>query len=230
MKKLLLYICLGLLPFQLLAQDDEDEYQGSRDRLVLDLNWNGWMNHPDSVEVDWYSRGLNAYLMYDLQFGKSNFSIAPGFGLGFDNIYNNSRLSANDSLGTLITPINDSIQYSKNKLSTVFLDVPLELRFRSKPNSKNKSFKIGLGAKLGLLISSYTKYAGEGNTFGLQDPEVKLKKYRIPNMEKLRYGLTARIGYGPYNLVCFYGLSKLFEDGRGPGMSPITIGFSINGL
>lgn len=230
MKKIILIISLGIITGSSWAQENGEEYQGSRDRLVLDLNWNGWINTPDSVSVDWYSRGLNAYFMYDLQFGNSTFSLAPGIGLGFDNIYHNAQFSATDSMGTLILPIPDSIDYKKNKFSTIYLDIPLELRFRSKPNSKNKSFKIGAGVKLGLLISSYTKFAGEGNTFGIPQDEVKLKIYKVPNMEKLRYGLTARVGYGPFNLVGFYGLSKLFEDGKGPGMSPITIGFSFNGL
>ena len=129
-----------------------------------------------------------------------------------------------------MTPISDSITYKRNKLSTAYIDVPLELRYRTKPNDKGNSFKVALGVKGGFLLSNYTKFIGQGNNFGVSSTSTKYKKYDIPNIAKFRYGATVRIGYGPFNINAFYSLSPLFDKNAGPQITPISVGISFNGL
>ena len=81
-----------------------------------------------------------------------------------------------------------------------------------------------------MLISSHTKYVGEGMSFGTYQDKMKVKHYSVPNINKFRYGVTARFGYGPFNLIAYYSLSKLFEDNLGPELTPISVGISFNGL
>ena len=227
-------LLIMLLSVAAIAQNDdevdEDYTPGGSDRLVLTLNWNGWADNPDSIDVKWFSRGINLHAMYDLKFGKSNFSFAPGLGLAVDNVYHNGYFVDMDTLGTLILPYGDSLDYDKNKLTTTYFEVPLEFRFRSNPGADNYAFKVGLGVKGGLLISSHTKYKGPGFAFGANQEEIKEKQKSVPNLAKFRYGLTARIGYGPFNITGFYGLSTLFEEGLGPNMVPVSVGISFNGL
>ena len=213
-----------------LPRMDEDEHTGGKDRLVMEINWNGWMDQPDSIKTKWFSRGIDFYVMFDMPLGKSRFSVAPGAGLGIDNVFHDGQFIGTDTMGTLFVPYPDSINVKKNKLNTVYLDIPLELRFRTKPNEKNKSFKLAVGVKGGLLLASKVKYVGEGTTFGLPQQEIKKKEFKVPNIDNLRYGLTFRVGYGPINAQVFYGLSTLFESGLGPQMSPLNIGISFNGL
>lgn len=202
----------------------------SKDRFISEIHWNYWLNSANDIQPEWYSRGANFSIMYDLELGESPFSIAPGIGFGFDNVYHNGYF-AEDSAGTTqLRPYDDTIDYKRNKLSTVYLDVPLELRFRTKPNDKGNSFKIALGAKGGFLIANYTKYIGEGEAFGAPADDAKYKEYNVPNISTFRYGLTARIGYGPVNLSAFYSLSPLFDQDLGPQLTPISIGVSFNGL
>lgn len=227
MKRYLLLIGLFLLSTTTIF--GQGERSGGQDRIVLELNWNGWLDAPDGIEQQWYSRGLNLFFMYDLPFGNSPFSIAPGFGLGTDNVYHNGVFTATDSV-TLFSPIADSINLTGTKLNTTYLEVPLELRFRTKPNDKGRSWKIAAGIRGGLLITSHVKYRGEGTTFGLLQDDVKYKLHDIPRLDNLRYGATFRVGYGPINLQAYYGLSTLFEAGQGPDMAPLHIGISFNGL
>lgn len=230
MKRLLLIIGCVFIATQLMAQPEEEEIPGGKDRLVMEINWNGWLDAPDSIKTKWFSRGINFYVMFDMPLGNSRFSVAPGAGLGIDNVYHEGMFVATDTMGTQFLPIPDSINFKKNKLNTVYLDIPLELRFRTKPNEKNKSFKIAVGVKGGLLLANKVKYVGEGTTFGLPQQEVKYKQFKVPNIDNLRYGLTFRVGYGPINAQVFYGLSTLFETGLGPQMAPLNIGVSFNGL
>jgi Outer membrane protein beta-barrel domain len=230
---LLIGFCL-LIGFSATAQDDQKEKKepkGGRDRLVIDLNWNGWITKPDDINVKWYGRGIGLYFMYDMPFGNSPFSIAPGFGLGSDNIFHNGLFSQDTISGTtFLKPIPDTITYNNNKLNTTYLEVPLEIRYRSEPDSKNRSFKVAIGFKAGFLLQSYVKYSGNATTFGIPRDDAKIRHYRVPNINDIRYGLTFRVGYGPFNLKAFYSLSTLFKQGLGPEIVPLNIGISFNGL
>lgn len=230
MRKILITGLLSFLLISLHSQDLKEDLPGGRDRLVLDLNWNGWINTPDSINLKWYGRGINFYFMYDMPFGNSIFSLAPGVGLGTDNIYYDAVVQQ-DTMGiTHLRPIPGVVPYKNNKINTTYLDVPIELRIRSRPNSKNKSFKLGIGFKAGILLASKTKYVGTGTTFGQLRPDSKIKEFRIPNINKFRYGFTFRVGYGPFNLKAFYSVATLFESGRGPAINALNIGISFNGL
>ncbi len=91
---------------------------------------------------------------------------------------------------------------------------------------------MAAGFKLGFLVGSKWKYKGD-EFRGIRndtDGTIKFREAGIPHMERLRYGVTARGGYGPFNLHFYYGFSKLFKTGEGPDMQPMTFGISINGL
>ena len=137
-------------------------------------------------------------------------------------------ITANDSAGTVFTPIPDSITFTKNKLSTTYAEVPIEFRFRSTPNEKGNSVKIGVGIKGGLLLSSKTKYRGDGAVFGQQGDDAKIKTFKIPNILQFRYGPTFRLGYGNINLVAFYALSELFETNLGPTLNHLSVGLALS--
>jgi hypothetical protein len=246
MKKVI-YLLVALLSGGFVqAQESEEEKEpfsintsagGSRDRLILELNWNTWINTPDSLNVQGKSRGFNFYFFYDIRLGTDNVSLAPGFGLANSNIFHESFLNVNiDTLSpnfgnTEIAPFASNLDYKKNKISLTYLEIPVELRFRTNPNSKGKHFKVAAGFKGGLLINSHTKYVGTdtratalpGNT-----DYVKYKEARIMNLESYRYGVTGRIGYGAVNLHAFYGLSNVFQAGQGPEAQTLEIGLSIN--
>jgi hypothetical protein len=57
---------------------------------------------------------------------------------------------------------------------------------------------------------------------------VKYKEHRIMNIQSFRYGVTGRLGYGSVNVHAFYGLSDIFEDGKGPTGNQLEIGVSFN--
>lgn len=205
----------------------------SQDRLIFELTHDNWSFDSDDelVFVDdystrWYSRGISLYFMYDVVFGNSNFSFAPGLGFQSTNVFHNGRLIVNDSTGyTEFHELGDLEDFRKNKLNITYIDIPLELRFRTRPNARGSSFKIGLGFKGGIRVDSKTKikHAVDG------DMKV-FKEKRLANLNRFRYGPTFRIGYGVFNVVAYYSLTEVFEDGRGPSLIPFSVGISLNGL
>lgn len=222
------WFVFAVVIFQMSMIGYSQDYK-AKDRVVTEINWNAWRVAPDGITQEWFSRGVNFFGMYDVPIGNSPISIAPGIGIAVDNVYHNGQFLASDTM-TQIVPISDSVNYKSNKLNTVYLEAPIELRFRTKPNDKGRSFKIAIGIRGGLLLASHTRYKGEGTTFGYTRQEIKIKQFDVPNLDNIRYGATFRIGYGPVNLQAYYGLSSLFEAGQGPEMIPFHVGLSFNGL
>jgi hypothetical protein len=255
MKRIWLSLFLLAPAFAAFAQDDTNQEEtatageeaepfsistatsDSRDRLVMELNWNTLLNSPDAMNVQAKSRGFNFYFYYDLELGTDNLSLAPGLGLANSNIFHESFLAVNaDSNSaaygiTEVVPFPENLDYKKNKISLTYLEVPVELRIRTNPNDKGKRFKIAAGFKAGLLINSHTKYVGDDTRPGAYPANadyVKYKEARILNVQSFRYGVTGRVGYGSVNLHAFYGLSDVFEDGLGPTGSALEVGISFN--
>ena len=114
--------------------------------------------------------------------------------------------------------------YKKNKISTSFIEVPVELRFRSKPSNPTRSVKIGIGFKGGYLIDSHTKVKFKENN------RMIFKEKGITNLNRWRYGPTFRLGYGPVSVFGFYNMATFFKTGDGPTANPFSLGLSINAL
>lgn len=214
------------------AQDEEviQKVNKARDRIVAEFAMDQLIGKPDSFKLGGFSRGFNIYFMYDVVLGNSPMSIAPGIGIGTSNYYHRSRIYS-DSVQTHFSPIaKDEYDIKKNKLGLTYVDIPVELRYRSKPNSRNTSWKLAAGFKLGFRIADKWKYKGLDPRSGTPGEQVKFKEFNVDNLERLRYGVTLRGGYGALNLFVHYYFSDIFESGKGPGFNPISFGISINGL
>ncbi len=213
----------------------------AKDRLVVELSLmnalikkdNG-VTVPNDFKVSAFSRGINVYFMYDVLLGKKtnyrHFSIAPGIGVGSENYYFKSYKMTwrGDSL-TRFVPLGDSISSKKSKMNMTYIDIPLEFRYRSKPNKKTgMSWKLAAGFKLGFLVGSKWKYKGE--SLDNSGENVTFKDMKIGNMSKIRYGAYIRGGYGMVNLFYYYNISNTFANNKGPKMNTMAFGISINGL
>lgn len=203
----------------------------SRDRIVVDLTFDNWFHNVDSLKTKWHSLGFNFYFMYDMIIKKSRFSFAPGLGIGTSHIYNNSEIVKTDST-SFFKPVRAekggyAIQELKgNKMTLIYFDVPLELRYRGKPNDKNKAFKVAVGMKLGVLVQNHTKTKFV-DSFG---DKKKIKDINQKDLLKFRAATTFRIGYGPFNVLASYNLTHLFKKDLGPSVTPFSLGISFNGL
>ena len=200
----------------------------AHDRIVMGFSFDNWIydkEEIDSLETKWNSWGFSFYYMYDKPIGKSRFSIAPGLGFRVSWIKNNSYLSdAVDSLGTIFRPL-DTIDYKRNSLAASYFDIPIELRYRAKPNSKNKSFKLALGCIGGVQMNNHTSTKAEF------DGDTRIvKEKRWDDLTRFHFGPTFRIGYGAANLFFYYSVTNYFKKDSGPEIHPFSAGFSINAL
>ncbi len=229
-KAAFIFIAIAFISSVVFSQEEDTSMvikKMANDQLIIDLNYNSWLNVPENVTIKPLSLGMNIYLMKPLVGKKSNFSIAAGLSLGSQNVNNNSVPYDSAGVTFFNSECLDTIEYKKNKFTTIYVDVPVELRLRTNQNSKEKSFKISAGFKIGYLISSYTKYVGDDYRVSSSGDKVKFKEYRIKNILQYRYGVYARIGYGQFNLTGYYALTSLFEENKEHEIVPFSVGISI---
>lgn len=205
------------------------------DHFMLQLSSDHWAGMPDSIgnHQQGFSRGFNAYFMFDKPFRNSpKYSIGIGVGISTSNIFfekmNVELKSPNNFLP--FTPLDSLNHFKKYKLATSYLEVPLEFRFTAKPANVNKSFKGALGVKVGTLVNAHTK--GKG----LQDKNNNLiNSYTQKENSKhfingTRFMATARIGYGILSVFGTYQLNNVLKDGVGPDMKLFQVGLTLSGL
>lgn len=243
MKRIAIVLSIMMLTFGLMAQEGgntpaqtkqklEDKVQsGSRDRLVIEVGFVNWAQlDGKAANVKWHSMYYNFYFMYDMIIKKSRFSFAPGIGFGIENLATDKTLFQ-DTASTSFLAFENNPNYAgkegfkKHKINTTYLDIPLELRFRAKPNAKNQSFKMALGFKGGIKIDNFSKvwYEERG-----RKRSIKTKNYA--DVMLFRFGPTFRIGYGAFNVTAFYNLNDYFNSNGPSNVHPFNVGISINGL
>jgi hypothetical protein len=208
-----------------------------KDHFLLQFGYVSWLNKPDSIATAGFSRSIGIYLMYDLAFKTDpRFSIGAGIGVGSDHVFfdeNAGRdLVINNASGFQFkkhSGADTANKYSSMKLHTAYLDIPLELRFMNKPEKPNKSFKVALGIKGGILLTAVDKTSYERDGFGNDSYTMKIKDTR--HFNSLRFVGTARIGYGNFGAFVQYQLNDLINEGRGPNqIRPLIIGITLSGL
>lgn len=237
MKTFFALIALTIITLNGFAQDTinfKPERNEGKDILIFDLFTDLWQDVPATAKVRPINQGVNIYAMLNFPIGTTNFSIATGLGVSFHNFYSDAIPSVRDTSGLLtgkteFYKLTDyykkTIDYNINKMTTTYLDIPIEIKFKTRADRK-KRFKASVGFKIGYNISNYTKYKGE-DVVEKTDDKIELKKSNIKYINNWNYGLIARIGYGRYNIMAYYSLSKIFEEGKGPQIYPISVGLSI---
>ncbi|MBN8701577.1 MAG: DUF2807 domain-containing protein [Bacteroidetes bacterium] len=108
--------------------------------------------------------------------------------------------------------------FTKNKLKTVFVKVPLMLEINSSSNP-DKNFHVAAGVIGGYRLAAKTKIKYEKNND--EKKEVVKNDYFI---NPFRVEAAFRIGYKHNTLFANYALTSLFQDTKGPELNPFTIG------
>lgn len=229
-------LILLLLSLQLYSQKEEIKEITSYPNSILQFNWtyNSFIDLPEDMDVSPLSMGTDIYFMQTILGKKSCISLVLGGGLSVQNIKSNSYFqSSSDS--SYFVPLSKDLSYKKNKITTVFFDLPLEIRLRTRPKSRDKAgivrkrnFRMAIGAKLGYNIQRYVKYDGEDYHSYNYGNQIKFKEYRLSHLLRYRYGVYTNIGIGNFSLYAYYSLTKYIEDNSGPELTPFSIGLSVN--
>ncbi len=138
---------------------------------------------------------------------------------------NNYRFANEDLLIPKIDSIdfmNEGVSYRKNKLFSSYLNLPVTFRFETNPKEPKRSFNLAIGGYAGYLLGAHTKTVKPGKDTN--------KIHDDFNLNKLHYGVTARIGYSWFDLYVTYSLTPLFNSGTAPDLTPVSAGIALVGF
>ncbi len=189
-----------------------------KDRLILEVNYTGWLGAPKNIKADWKCIGFGFYTLFDKPIKRSNFSFGYGLGFYFHNFSSNADFiykldSTNNHVSTIIQP--KTIPYIANRYNERSVEIPLELRFRTKTP---RVFKMMLGVKVGYVMSNFKKS---------DDADGRIRVYNIKNVNPWRYGVVFRIGVEKICLTASYYFSEVFTAKGPAGVNPFSVGIAI---
>jgi hypothetical protein len=206
------------------------------DHFMIQYGADTWLNRPDSVRIgNGFSRHFNIYFMLDKPF-KTNkkLSVAFGIGVGSTHIFfDKSRVDVKANSARLPFNRSDSADnFKKYKVTNVYAEVPVELRYFSNPENPNKSWKAALGIKIGTLLNTHSKGKNllSKNGFSIYGPTYVEKESQRRFFNGTMLALSGRIGYGSVSLSAGYQITGVLKDGAGPAMNRLSIGVTISGL
>lgn len=244
---------LLLLVFSLAAFSQSSETTKSSARpdipgvFTLELGLNRALNAPENFTTGlWGSRSINIYYQYEMRIMNSKFSFIPGVGLSLERFKfrNGQVISYPHEGGVYTNPVanTDSVVLfalgqhgipglKKSQLITNYVEVPLEFRYTLNPDDPARSFHISLGGRIGYLYDGFSKLKYK------EDGEVKqLKDKQLYNLNRFRYGVFAKLGFGSFSFFGYYNLSPMFKTDEGfydkglpnNDMNTFTAGISLS--
>ena len=129
-----------------------------------------------------------------------------GAGLDWNHIRLNNNVTFQKNQATL-TASQEVISFSKNRLSSRYLRIPIGFDFTKKIQNDNKLHLV-LGPEFGFLLNGKVKQ---------ESKERGKEKFKDDyNLNPFRYGAFARLGYGGKGVFVKYYGSNVFADGQGP--------------
>ena len=170
------------------------------------------LNQGKSIEVN-----LN---FYELNIGlyKSYVGLVSGMGVSFNNyrFENPYTLTKGVNMTEPVPLIYDDL--SKTKLAVSYLNVPLLFEMQIPVNNNEGRLFVNAGLVGGVKIGSHTK---------VKHGDTKDKIRNGFNMNSFQYDAAVRLGYKDVSLFATYSFTPLFQTGKGPDLTPFTIGISF---
>lgn len=206
------------------------------DHFMIQYGYDGWIGVPDTIRTKGFGRHFNLYFMLDKPFKTDKrFSWGLGVGFGSSNIFfDKQKVDLTSTGATLAFPdqSNGSSYFKKFKLTTIFLEIPAEVRYYSNPENTDKSWKFAAGVKLGVLAKAYTKGKDFVNSNGqtVYGSSYVEKESNSRYLNSFKVASTVRFGYGIVSLHGDFQISQVIKAGAGPGLNPFSIGLTISGL
>jgi Outer membrane protein beta-barrel domain len=187
------------------------------DQFYVGLTYNNLEKIPQDYSKKGLSFGVNLGFLRDMPINKKRtFAIAAGFGFSYNKYHSNLKISENN--GEMLYQIVSTDSYSRNKLEQVFVELPIEIRWRNSTPTSTVFFRIYSGFKVSYLLYNKSKYVGDSDIAFINNPD----------FNKLQYGPYLSIGYNTWNLHAYYALNPIFKtatfDGQNIDMRAINIG------
>ncbi len=203
--------------------------------LGFDLGVNYAPDFPEEIKQDVIrSIYFSPFYKFEYFIPKTKFSVLVGISVGAEKYRFKDHVTiirASDAEGNLsnqvigLDTILTGASVKKSGLAVNYLEIPLEVRFRTNYAHPKNAINISVGGKIGYMFNAHTKYK-----YRIEGETKFTKQKESYDLSPFRYGLTGRVGYGVFNLFYYYSLNTLFEKDRGPlgdVTQPMIFGLSL---
>lgn len=163
------------------------------------------------------SGGVSLSVLGNLKFKpESSWSLAAGLGIS------NRHYFTNIQDWTQANGLYPDTAVDKNKHVVTTLELPVEIRYTTKPQGGLKPFKFVAGFNFGYVIGFRHKWV-QGRLVNIVSGDASNGA-----LNDWRPGLTARIGYHRMAVSGYYGLTELFSGAAVyRGVRPWSVGLSL---
>ena len=177
----------------------------------------------DFMELD-YARSIGVsfnLIERDFRLYRNYIELVTGLGFNITNYTFESDFATIQNTNPITAVLDSSRVLERNRLKIFYLTAPLMLGF-STSEDQSKAFRLAAGGQVSWRVGSRLKqkYTENGET-------VKPKVKSDYNLNPFIFSAVASVGYGPINVYANYGLNTLFEDGKGPELTPFNVGMQL---
>ena len=195
-----------------------------RDRLVVDVFHSFWFHVPSKVSQK-FNPGFNVAVLWDFKTSKkSPISFGLGVGCTYHTQFSNAQLrydSKEDITKYYLLPSNIVDTMKLNRMTYINCNIPLEFRYRHKCG-----FKFSVGVRLGLVAELSQRYKGLNMTG--EDPDENFKTFLNRERQKINFDAYIRCGWKFVGIYYSYQVNRLFNEGKGPAVNPMSLGISLS--
>ncbi len=195
----------------------------------LDLFNDFQLAPSDNWDPRGFNQGVGFALTYNFPLGESTkHTVSIGAGMSSHNYYSYTRILKPYTNGNFAYKNYRDVEgFKRYKVNPTYAEVPLELRFRIK-----NAVKIGIGVKVGLMVSTKTKFVGpDGEDHSLANESgatIHEKHLFINNVERMVYSTTLRIGWKWVSAFAAYQVNPVFSVGHeAPTFHPLSVGLTF---
>ncbi|PWA06544.1 porin family protein [Flavobacterium psychrotolerans] len=173
------------------------------DQFYLTFTYNSLLNRPSGISQSKFSSGFAGGFLRDIPINNDRtLAIAPGFGLSYNKYFQDLLVSRTNQTNEYSAVPSDK-SFRKNKLDQFYVDVPIEIRWRTSTPESHKFWRIYSGFKFSYII--WNKYTHV-------DAESDYKINLASDFNKLQMGTYLTLGYNTWNFYAYYGLTPLFKS------------------
>ena len=173
------------------------------DQFYVGVTYNLLLNLRKGVSQNKFSSGFTGGFLRDMPVNKSRtVALATGLGVSYNKYFQNVVISKVDEIPQY-NLIANGTRYDKNKFDQIFIDVPIEFRWRTSTPQSHKFWRIYAGVKLSYLASGKARYVDDTYNITVADNK---------DFNKVQVGTYISWGYNTWNFYGYYGVTPLFKN------------------
>jgi hypothetical protein len=175
------------------------------DQFYFGFTYDILQHRPEGITQNKFSSGFTLGFLRDMPFNKSRtWAIAAGLGYSINN-FNQNLLISDTADGYEYSIIDEELAYDKNKIIIHYVELPIEIRWRTSTPQSHKFWRIYIGLKFSYMVMNRYKFQNGDDRYSLSN---------IDDLSKFQYGAYIATGYNTWNLNVYYGFNPLFKSAK----------------